>query len=250
MQFGAQVVQPNHHAMQAYCYEFYAGAFASDLPYLHNWVGRGTRVLEIGVGTGRVARVISAHASQYVGIDTSCEMIEQGARNLSSVVFINDDMRSFSLPWKFDRILFPFRVIQYCPSTEDIERSIRAARQHLAPGGRLLLNVFPIDDDFVMKWHGRKHTETFSGPDGSTWTKLDSHKIDISRSRLIRSVEFHREGVLMGINDESLTWVDSKRAEHMCRASGLSVTNVVHADSLQPYSGCGEYFLEAELASE
>jgi SAM-dependent methyltransferase len=108
----------------------------------------GGPVLEIGIGTGRVALPIARSGISVVGIDRSEEMLaaleakirrEKLSRRVRAE---RADMRDFDLGKRFPLVIVPFRAFLHNLTTSDQIACLEACRRHLAPGGELALNVF------------------------------------------------------------------------------------------------------------
>jgi SAM-dependent methyltransferase len=62
--------------------------------------------------------------------------------DLRPPVFHPGDLRTFSLPDRFDAAISLFHVISYLPENEDILAAFRNARRHLNPGGLFVFDVW------------------------------------------------------------------------------------------------------------
>ncbi len=110
----------------------------------------GGPVLEVGCGTGRILLPTARAGCTITGIDSSGHMLARCRTKLaaepaevqSRVTLAQHDMRSFSLERTFALITAPFRVVQHLITQEDQLQFLAAARRHLAPGGRLVFDVF------------------------------------------------------------------------------------------------------------
>jgi len=137
------------YAPYAAFYDAHSVGVAGDVAFYRDLaLEAGGPVLEIGVGTGRVA-IPSARAGVHViGLDLSVEMLaiaRQKARSGASpgrLDLARADMRAFALRRPVALVTIPFRTFLYNLATEDHLATLRCAREALAPGGRLALNVF------------------------------------------------------------------------------------------------------------
>ncbi len=110
----------------------------------------GGQVLEIGCGTGRVLIPTARAGVEIVGLDLSPFMLSICRENLAQeppevqarVQLIEGDMRSFDLGRGFALITLPFRPFQHLTTVEDQMACLRTIHRHLAPGGRLVLDLF------------------------------------------------------------------------------------------------------------
>ena len=137
----------------------------SDIPfYAHQAVESGGPVLELGVGTGRVAIPTAQLGIDVVGLDTSVAMLSKAREKLGSlregagsVELIHADMRDFDLRdergarREFPLITIPFRGFLALMTVEDQIRALDRIRRHLRPGGRLVFNVFVPDPNMAFE---------------------------------------------------------------------------------------------------
>lgn len=110
----------------------------------------GGPVLEVGCGTGRVALAIAGAGIGVTGLDRNGELLagaaakrraapEADARRLR---LVRADMRAYAFRRGFTRVFLPFRVFQAMLTVPDQLEALSAARAALAPGGRLVLDLF------------------------------------------------------------------------------------------------------------
>ena len=121
-----------------------------DVPfYLGRLRSPAARVLELGCGTGRVSLPLAQECGFLHGIDLSEAMLKickermaAGGLEEDRATFTNADISSFRLSERFDLIIAPFRVIQNLETDAQLAGLFRCIRDHLAPGGCCILNVF------------------------------------------------------------------------------------------------------------
>ncbi len=137
----------------------------SDIPfYTQQAVESGGPVLELGVGTGRVAIPTAQMGIDVVGVDTSEAMLSRARQKLGSlregagsVELIAADMRDFDLldeqgaRREFTLITIPFRGFLALMTVEDQVRALDRIRRHLSPGGRLAFNIFVPDPNMALE---------------------------------------------------------------------------------------------------
>lgn len=105
-------------------------------------------VLELGVGTGRVAVPVASAGFDVTGLDNSDRMLRAARarrRRLAPDVaarlrFRKGDMAAFRLPGPFAAILVPFSTLNLLVDPADRAACLARCRDHLAPGGLLLLD--------------------------------------------------------------------------------------------------------------
>ncbi|MCA9538205.1 MAG: class I SAM-dependent methyltransferase [Myxococcales bacterium] len=119
---------------------------------------RGVRqVLELGCGDGRVAAPLAADGAQVVGVELHAGMLaaaEARRAALSAEVaarwtLVEADMADFVRPERFDRVIVPYTGL-YCLDPHARLRCLRAVRDHLAPGGQLVFDVYPAETLFAQ----------------------------------------------------------------------------------------------------
>lgn len=135
-------------------------------------------VLEIGCGTGRILLPIARAGSAITGIDGSRAMLERCRAKLAAesaavqgrVRLTQGDMRDFNLGAVFPLIIAPFRVVQHLITVDDQLRFLARVANHLAPGGRLIFDVFNPRFDMLVGADGveREDTPAQRLPDGRT----------------------------------------------------------------------------------
>jgi SAM-dependent methyltransferase len=122
------------------------------LKYQAHVVGRD--VLDIGVGTGRTARVLAGLARRYVAIDYSPLVVAEAHRNMPNLQVHLEDMRDLQR-WgdgTLDFVFGPNNVID-AVSHADRERTLDEVRRVLREGGL-----------FVFSSHNRCYFRAQSGP--------------------------------------------------------------------------------------
>ena len=110
----------------------------------------GGPVLEIGCGTGRVLIPTARAGIEIVGLDLSPSMLavcrsnlaQESAETQARVRLVEGDMRDFDLDRQFALVTLPFRPFQHLTSVEDQIACLTTIHRHLAPGGRLVLDLF------------------------------------------------------------------------------------------------------------
>jgi SAM-dependent methyltransferase len=127
--------------------------------YVAEAVRSGGPVLELGVGTGRIAIPVAAAGVRVVGVDLSQGMLEV-AREAAALAGVSldlrhGDMRDPPVDERFPLVLVPFRSLLHMETDEDRRAALRAVARLLAPGGRLIFDVFAPGADDIADTHGR-----------------------------------------------------------------------------------------------
>ncbi|MCZ7687178.1 MAG: class I SAM-dependent methyltransferase [Sandaracinaceae bacterium] len=99
-------------------------------------------VLELGVGTGRVALAIARAGVELCGVDRAPEMLARAAERLASapravrqrVELREGDMRELRLGRRFPLVIAPFNAFQHLYDDQDVERAPRHLPAAPRPG--------------------------------------------------------------------------------------------------------------------
>ena len=121
------------------------------------------QILEIGCGSGNMAKRILANNYNYVGLDISLPMLSIAKKQLPFAVFIQADMRNFSVENKFDAALIIGRSLSYILSMEDLMQTFNCVHKSLNPNGTFFFDVIdakkfmPTIDSNKLIVHSMKH---------------------------------------------------------------------------------------------
>ena len=139
----------NRYELTARLYDFdNRDNLRDDIPFYRDCAAAS--VLELGCGTGRVSLALAESGARVHGLDLSPHMLELFHEKLARadaevrgrVTVTEGNMADFSLEERFALIIMPFRAFQALTEDSDIDGSLRCVREHLAPGGRFIINVF------------------------------------------------------------------------------------------------------------
>ncbi len=109
-------------------------------------------VLELGCGTGRLAIPLARRGLDMTGLDIVPEMLARARQKSADlpICWIEADARDFHLGRKFSLIFESGSVFMHMLTRPDQEAFLSCAREHLAPGGRLVICLFfPHSEDLV-----------------------------------------------------------------------------------------------------
>jgi len=121
----------------------------------------GGPVVELGVGTGRIAIPTAAAGIRVIGVDSSRGMLDVLAERaeLAGVAERLDlrvgDLRAPPVTERVGLVICPFRSYLHLRTDADRLDALRAAHRLLVPGGRLVFDVFAPGADDVAETHGR-----------------------------------------------------------------------------------------------
>ncbi|TMC78129.1 MAG: class I SAM-dependent methyltransferase [Chloroflexi bacterium] len=117
----------------------------------------GGPILELGCGTGRIAVPIAQDGHHVVGLDRSAAMLERAERRARraslDVRWVEGDMRAFSFNEAF-ALIFVAANSFLMLGPDDRWACLARVREHLAPRGRVAIDVFQPDPEVVVGLDG------------------------------------------------------------------------------------------------
>src|SRR5437868_12952241 len=137
-------------------------------------------VVELGVGTGRIAVPVAAEGIRVIGVDSSPGMLEvcrerAASAGVAALVELRmGDLGSPPVHERVELVICPFRSYLHLQTDEERLGALRAAQELLIPGGRLIFDVFAPGDDDISETHGRwleREPEIFERADWDTDTR-------------------------------------------------------------------------------
>ena len=150
----------------------------------------GDPILELGCGTGRITMALAEAGKRITGLDLSERMLERGVKKRAAlrvearerVHLVQGDMARFDLGETFRLVIIPFRPFQHLLEVRQQVDCLDCVRKHLAPGGRLILDVFQTDAE---RMHDPVHMREILVTEYKT---ADGRQVRISE----RVAAFHR----------------------------------------------------------
>lgn len=129
--------------------------------YVAEALDPGDRVVELAVGTGRIAVPIAEAGVRVIGVDQSEGMLEvarQLARERGVEALLDlrvGDLREPPVEERVPLVICPFRSLLHMQNETEKLRALRAAHDLLLPGGRLVFDVFAPSGEDIVETHGR-----------------------------------------------------------------------------------------------
>src|SRR5688572_12927113 len=120
-------------------------------------------MVELGVGTGRIAIPTALSGKDVIGVDVSSAMLAEGRKRATAagvadrITFLEADMRSHVAEPPVSLVTIPYRSFLHMLTTEDQLACLDAVRRSLVHGGRLILNMFVPDPSLVVAQDRRRN---------------------------------------------------------------------------------------------
>jgi SAM-dependent methyltransferase len=121
----------------------------------------GGPVVELGVGTGRIAVPIAAAGIDVIGVDSSdgmlavCREAAEQAGVADRLDLRRGDLRAPPVEERVRLVICPFRALLHMPDQKERLRALGAAHALLRPGGRFVFDVFAPGPRDIAETHGR-----------------------------------------------------------------------------------------------
>ncbi len=130
-------------------YDFTYDDFTDDIDFYENLAQSvDGPLLELGVGSGRIALRLACEGYEVVGIDNSESMLARGRKNLAaageiegSLELLPGDMMSFELGRRFAMVYVAANTFQHLLTTAEQQACLQCVARHLQPGGVFAMGV-------------------------------------------------------------------------------------------------------------
>jgi SAM-dependent methyltransferase len=187
-------------------------------------------VVELGVGTGRIAIPTALAGAHVIGVDSSPEMLAvcaERARDAGVVAGLDlrlGDLRRPPVEERVPLVTCPFR--SYLHLRDDGERleALHAARGLLRPGGRLVFDVFTPSREDVEETQGRWLEREPGIDERADW--------DLTAQTLTLSVRGAQ-----GSSTMTLWWVEPERWHSLLAEAGFQVLACYGWFDRRPFAG-------------
>ena len=215
-----------------------------DLAFYQELAGRGGPVLELGCGSGRILAAVARPAlAPVVGLDLSAVLLARARRRLArdpvvagmlrgrAVRLVRGDMRRFDepAPGGYRLVILAFNAFLHLLESCDQAACLACAARHLAPGGRLVLDVF--NPEIKDRLSGVSLMADFTHPEtGERVLRFSSALVDLAEQRLRYTSLFDVVGrggqVRRAVHCFELRYAYRFELERLLEAAGLEVEAV------------------------
>ncbi len=187
-------------------------------------------VVELGVGTGRIAVPIAAAGVPVIGVDSSAGMLEVCRRSaeaagVSQLLDLRlGDLRDPPVTERVRLVTCPFRALLHLETNAERQQALAAVHRLLEPGGRFVFDVFAPSIEDIEETHGR-------------WIEREPGIWELAHWNLERGVlTLH----IRGPESEaslSLAWLSVDDWRALLEGAGFEVVACYGWFDLRPYTG-------------
>jgi SAM-dependent methyltransferase len=198
--------------------------------YVDEALAAGGPVVELGVGTGRIAIPTALAGVRVIGVDSSPGMLDvcrerAAAAGVPEWVDLREgDLRRPPVEERVALVTAPFRSLLHLESDEARVEALAAARELLVPGGRFVFDVFTPSREDVRETHGR-----WLEREPGIWERAHW---DEARSTLTLDVRGEAGETTM-----RLAWLPPERWRGLLAQAGLEVVSLYGWFDRRPYTG-------------
>ena len=198
--------------------------------YVEEALASGGPVVELAVGTGRIAVPTAKAGIGVIGVDQSAGMLEVARdyadrEGVSELVDLRvGDLRAPPVAERVPLVTIPFRSMLHMRDDDDRSRALRAAAGVLEPGGRLVFDVFAPSAEDIEETDGiwlEREPGIFERAD---W--------NASERRLVLSVRGHDEAATM-----ELHWLSPAEWNALIEDAGFEVEALYGWFDRRPWEG-------------
>ncbi len=210
-------------------YDPWSRSVVEDVPFYVEEARRfGGPVLELGVGTGRIAVPVAAAGIEVVGVDLSEGMLDVARERAElagvAVDLRRGDLRDPPVEETYPLVLCPFRSLLHMETERDRRKALRAVARCLAPSGRFVFDVFAPGADDIAETHGR-----WLEREPGIWERADWDEATRTLLLRLRSAE--------GETEMSLAWLSVAEWRALLVEEGFTVEELYGWFDRSPWNG-------------
>jgi SAM-dependent methyltransferase len=198
--------------------------------YVEEARAAGGDVVELGVGTGRIAIPVAEAGIRVIGVDSSRGMLDVCAERARAkgVDHLLDlrlgDLRNPPVEERVPLVVCPFRSFLHLLTEVDRRRGLAAVFRTLVPGGRFVFDVFAPGADDIAETHGRWIEREPGISEQAVW--------DVDERTLTLSVRGK-----LGASTMKLAWLHPREWSALLRDAGFEIIECYGWFDRRPYAG-------------
>lgn len=221
-----------------------------DLPlYARLAADRRGPILELAVGSGRIAVPLAAAGHDVTGVDTDPAMLDRArarwaasdaAGRGGSLTLIEHDLLTLDLPTRFDLVFVALNSLLLLDGRAAQQRALTTMRNHLAAHGRAVIDVWlPTPDDLTL-YDGREVLEWVRTDPrtGERVAKTSSALYDAASQTAVLTTTF--DGDKRTTRADKINFVNASEILDMTASAGLEPEVIAGDYELSPWSEASE----------
>jgi SAM-dependent methyltransferase len=215
----------------AHIYDPWSISVVEDIPFYVDLAREaGGTIVELGVGSGRIAVPTAAAGLKVIGVDSSAGMLEIARQQaetagVSSLVDLRlGDLRKPPVRGRYRLVTSPFRALLHMETEADRRAALRAARKLVADGGRFVFDVFEPSHEDIVDTQG-----AWLEREPGIWERADWNLETRTLVLRLRSGDTDTE--------MSLAWLPPDEWETLLEEEGFEVEALYGWFDRQPYAG-------------
>jgi SAM-dependent methyltransferase len=230
----------------------YAG-MDTDLSMVQQFATRcGPPILELACGTGRALLPLARMRYQVAGVDISPVMLERARQVVAGegledlVTLVEQDMCALDLGRRFRMAFIIANSFLHLLTLDDQLEALTRIRQHLHPGGLLLLDIFNPDPSRLLDVPGRVTLEkAMADPKtGHSLLKFHTQTVDLGQQTIdVTFVVDEMDGtgrVQRTLFPFTLRYLFRGELELLLRHTGFELEAIYGSHDLDLFSGDSE----------
>ena len=187
-------------------------------------------VVELGIGTGRIAIPVALTGVPVIGVDSSAGMLDVCRRRAQAtgVEHLLDlrlgDLRDPPVSERVRLVTSPFRALLHLETDAERRRALAAVHRLLEPGGRFVFDVFAPSAEDVEETHDR-----WLEREPGIWERA---RWDLESRVLTLDVRSRESKASM-----RLAWLPADGWRALLEAAGFEIVACYGWFDLRPYAG-------------
>lgn len=239
---------PDDYAPHARFYDLEHADYQEDIAAYAGFAGHASKdgILELACGSGRLLLPLAASGSRVTGVDLSPTMLALAREKVKvaglekRIRLVHGDMRSITLDQRFDLVIIGLNSLMHLTDQASQRETLRNAARHLAPHGRLVVDLFNPD---VALPEAHQEGQLFLHclkvlPDGAHLLHFQSPKVDRA-AQLVHMTNYYDEmppdgRVRRHFAPFSLRYLSAGELRLLLEQAGLAVDTLYGTYELDP----------------
>ena len=170
--------EPLDTMSESVLYDIFNANCFEDIEMYKTMCANTDQILELGIGTGRLAIPLAQSGVHVIGIDNSSEMLSVleskiELERIKNISFYKQDIRSLSMNSKFNIVLCPFCTFNFLLTIDDQEKALLSIRSILSEGAKIVFDLLTVNTFSGSFTDGAlKHFDSYICPNESATIEI------------------------------------------------------------------------------